>query len=296
MENKMLDDTGPLPAPAYGSQAGAATRSWSREAESLVRAAQSGPVAWEQLRLSTYFQPIYCVRRMRCVAYEALARATGALGDPLAADDIFARTPRSRRTLLDWTLRALHLRGFARFDRGDRMLHLDVHPAAALTDLPAGRELASLIRYYGVAPGRVVVELLDGRETDMRTLREAIDAYASLGAGVAVSDIVEADGGVDRAVQLRAPLVKIDASRLAPPATGGTESLSEAIRRLNRVGTRVAIEGIESPAIARLAVLAGADYLQGYHFGMPAPGMPDELEGQRRLLDALGRDRPLAIA
>jgi EAL domain-containing protein (putative c-di-GMP-specific phosphodiesterase class I) len=90
--------------------------------------------------------------------------------------------------------------------------------------------------------------------------------------------------------------VKIEAARLAPPACGGAESLSEAIRRLNRVGTRVAIEGIENAAIARLAVLAGADYLQGFHFGLPAAGLPDELEGQRRLLDALGRDRPLALA
>ena len=67
-------------------------------------------------------------------------------------------------------------------------------------------------------------------------------------------------------------------------------------RSRNRFGTRVMIEGIESAPIARLAVIAGADYLQGYHFGLPAAGLPDEVEGQRRLLDALGRDRPLAIA
>lgn len=292
----MLDDTGRAQATAYDACESSVARSWSREAESLVRSAQSGPVPWENLRLSTHFQPIYCVRRARCVAYEALARANDDAERPLAAGDIFDATPISRRVLLDWTLRALHLRSFARFDPGDRMLHLNVHPAASLTDLAGGREVASLIRYYGVAPSRVCVELLDGRGTDMTTLREAIAAYCALGATVALTDIVETDGGVERAVQLRPPLVKIDASRLAPPATGGTESLSEAIRRLNRVGTRVAIEGIESAAIARLAVLAGADYLQGFHFGLPAAGLPDELEGHRRLLDALGRDRPLAIA
>ena len=293
----MLDDTGPIPAPAYGAHDGSGiARSWSREAEGLVRSAQAGPVRWERLRLSTHFQPIYCVRRARCVAYEALARANDDAERSLAAAPIFDATPASRRVLLDWTLRALHLRSFARFDPGDRMLHLNVHPAAALSDLAGGRELASLIRYYGVAPGRVCIELLDGRGTDMTTLREAIAAYAALGATVALTDIVETDGGVERAVQLRPPLVKIDASRLAPPACGGPESLSESIRRLNRVGTRVVIEGIENAPIARIAVLAGADYLQGFHFGVPAAGLPDELEGQRRLLDALGRDRPLAIA
>jgi len=292
----MLDDTGPIPAPAYGAHERVAPRSWAREAESLVRSAQAGPVGWEHLRLSTHFQPIYCVRRAHCVAYEALARANVDSRPALAAGDIFEATHASRRVLLDWTLRALHLRSFARFDPGDRMLHLNVHPSASLTDLRDGRELASLIRYYGVAPGRVCIEILDGRGTDMTTLREAIGAYSALGATVALTDIVEADGGVERAVQLRPPLVKIDATRLAPPACGGTESLSEAIRRLNRVGTRVTIEGIENAAIARLAVLAGADYLQGFHFGFPSAGLPDEHEGQRRLLDALGRDRPLAIA
>ena len=291
----MLDDTGQFRSPAY-SQEGATARSWSREAESLVRSAQAGPVGWEQLRLSTHFQPIFCVRRARCVAYEALARGADAHERALAAVEVFEATPGARHILLDWTLRALHLRSFARFDPGDRMLHLNVQGAATLTDLPEARELASLIRYYGVAPGRVCIELTDGGMVDFGTLRDAIAAYGALGATVALADIVENDGGVERAVHLRPPLVKIDASRLAPPEAGGTDSLSEAIRRFNRVGTRVAIEGIENAPIARLAVLAGADYLQGFHFGLPAPGLPDELEGQRKLLDALGRDRPLAIA
>jgi EAL domain-containing protein (putative c-di-GMP-specific phosphodiesterase class I) len=292
----MFDATGPAHSTASDTAPGEPARSWAREAEGYVRSAQSGPVRWEHLDISTHFQPIYCVRRARCVAYEALARAVDPDERALCAGDIFEVTPGRSRLLLDWTLRALHLRSFARFDPGDRMLHLNVHPAASLTDLPGARELASLIRYYGVAPGRVCIELLDGRGTDMATLREAIAAYGSLGATVALTDIVEGDGGVERAMQLKPPMVKIDASRLAPPASAGTESLSEAIRRLNRVGTRVTIEGIENAPIARLAVLAGADYLQGYHFGHPAPGLPDETEGQRRLFDALGRDRPLAIS
>jgi len=291
----MLDDTGQLRSPAY-TQEGATARSWSREAEALVRSAQAGPVRWEHLRLSTHFQPIFCVRRARCVAYEALARGSDAHDRALAAVEVFEATPGARHILLDWTLRALHLRSFARFDPGDRMLHLNVQGPAALTDLPEAREFASLIRYYGVAPGRVCIELTDGGMVDFGTLRDAVAAYGSLGATVALTDIVEKDGGVERAVHLRPPLVKIDASRLAPPAAAGRDSLSESIRRLNRVGTRVTIEGIENAPIARLAVLAGADYLQGFHFGLPAPGLPDELEGQRKLLDALGRDRPLAIA
>jgi EAL domain-containing protein (putative c-di-GMP-specific phosphodiesterase class I) len=291
----MLEDSGPIPVAHSATPEGTTARSWAREAEDLVRTAQSGPVRWHHLQLTTHFQPIYCVRRARCVAYEALARAVDPDERTLSAGDIFEVTPGRERILLDWALRALHLRSFARFDPGDRMLHLNVHPAASLTDLPGARELAALIRYYGVAPGRVCIELLDCRGTDMATLREAIAAYSSLGATVALTDIIDADGGVERAIHLRPPLVKIEAARLAPPVSAGTESLSESIRRLNRVGTRVIIEGIENAAIARLAVLAGADYLQGYHFGVPAAGLPDETEGQRRLLDAVGRDRPLSL-
>jgi EAL domain-containing protein (putative c-di-GMP-specific phosphodiesterase class I) len=201
----------------------------------------------------------------------------------------------ARRSLLDWVLRALHLRSFARFDPGDRVLHLNVHPAAALTDLPAARDLAELIRYYGLSPARVCIELLETHDTDMATLREAMAAYRSLGATVAYTDILPLEGNLERMVKLRPPLVKIDVSHFAPAASG-SEEVAAAVRRLNRVGTRVAVEGIENAAAARLAVAAGADYLQGYHFGTPSATLPDNVEGLRHLADALGRERPLSLA
>jgi EAL domain-containing protein (putative c-di-GMP-specific phosphodiesterase class I) len=269
-------------------------RSWSRMAESFVRTAQAGPIAWNGLNLASHFQPIYCVRRGRCVAYEALARASDDAGRSLAAREIFGGTPLPRRSLLDWVLRALHLRSFARFDPGDRVLHLNVHPAAALTDLPAARDLAELIRYYGLSPSRVCIELLETHETDMATLREAMAAYRSLGASVAYTDILPLEGNLERMIKLRPPLVKIDVSHFSPEAPGSS-ALAEAVRRLNRVGTRVAIEGIENAAGARLAVASGADYLQGFHFGMPAASMPDDVQGLRHLADALGRERPLSL-
>jgi EAL domain-containing protein (putative c-di-GMP-specific phosphodiesterase class I) len=270
-------------------------RSWSRMAESFVRTAQARPVAWHGLRLASHFQPIYCVRRARCVGYEALARATDENARALAAREIFAATPLMRRSLLDWVLRALHLRSFARFDPGDRTLHLNVHSSAALTDLPAARDLAELIRYYGLSPARVCIEMLDTNETDMTTLREAMAAYRSLGATVAYADILPLEGNLERMLKLRPPLVKIDVAHFAADAPGSAE-LAAAVRRFNRVGTRVAIEGIENAAAARLAVASGADYLQGFHFGQPVPALPDNVEGLRHLADALGRERPLSLA
>jgi EAL domain-containing protein (putative c-di-GMP-specific phosphodiesterase class I) len=175
------------------------------------------------------------------------------------------------------------------------MLHLNVHPSAALTDLPGARDLAELIRYYGLSPARVCIEMLETHETDMATLREAMAAYRSLGATVALTDMFPIEANLERMLQLRPPLVKIDVAHLAPDLPGSSE-LAAAVRRLNRVGTRVAIEGIENAAAARLAIASGADYLQGFHFGTPSDALPCNVEGLRHVAEAIGREHPLSLA
>jgi EAL domain-containing protein (putative c-di-GMP-specific phosphodiesterase class I) len=274
---------------AGGADSAAASRSLARAAENLVRAGGGPELAWEGATLTTHFQPIYCVRRQSCLGFEALARAQDGQGIAIPSEEFFARPHApSSRMLLDWACRALHLRSYATVDPGDRTLFINVHPEAAVHDVRRGRDLSELIRYYGLAPKRVCIEILEEPCSDEEMLREAVENYRALGASIAMDDFGVGSSNFDRVVRLRPDVVKIDKSILAE-AVGNEKAnrvLPAMIELLHEFEVRVAVEGIESRAGAAAAIDARADYLQGFYFAAPGPALKDEMRGLE-LLDRL---------
>jgi EAL domain-containing protein (putative c-di-GMP-specific phosphodiesterase class I) len=266
---------------AGGADAGAANGSLAHAAEELVRAGGGSSIQWEGATLTTHFQPIYCVRRESCLGFEALVRARDASGAAIRSEEFFARTPESARALLDWACRALHLRNYATVDPGDRTLFINIHPEAAVRDARRSRDFAALIRYYGLAPRRVCVEILEAPCSDENLLREAVDNYRDLGASIAMDDFGVGSSNFDRVVRLRPDVVKIDKSILAG-AVGNDKArrlLPAMIELLHEFHVRVAVEGIESQAAAIAAIEARADYLQGFYFASPQSKLSEEIGG-----------------
>jgi EAL domain-containing protein (putative c-di-GMP-specific phosphodiesterase class I) len=270
---------------AGGAGFAAATRSFARAAEDLVRATQGPALAWEGATVTTHFQPIYCVRRQSCLGFEALARACDGDGRAIASEDFFAREHRGSSTLLDWACRALHFRSYATVDPGDRTLFINVHPEAAVRDARGGRDLADLIRYYGLTPKRVCIEILEHECSDERRLRDAVESYRALGVSIAMDDFGVGCANFDRVIALKPDLVKIDKSILAG-AIGNEKAnrvLPTMIELLHEFEVRVCVEGIESRAGAAAAIDARADYVQGFFFGAPAGRLDAEIAGLERL-------------
>lgn len=263
-------------------------RSLARAAEERVRASARGSLQWGEARLSTLFQPIYCLRRQACLGFEALARAVDGSGAAIGIDRILQATVEGERALLDWTCRALHLRNYAIVDPGDRMLFVNIHPEAAIRDAGRGRDLAELIRYYGLAPKRVCVEILEAGSSDEGLLREAAGAYRDLGASIAMDDFGVGASNEARLALLRPDVVKIDRTILT--ATLGRDAAARAlpamIERLHMARARVVVEGIETRAEALAAIGAKADYLQGFLFAVPEASLTEEMNGTA-VLDAL---------
>lgn len=275
-------------SPSAGGADASPGRSLAHAAEELVRAGGGTSFAWEGARLSTHFQPIYCVRREACLGFEALVRAVDSDGIAIRSEEFFARAHSGGRALLDWACRALHLRSYASVDPGDRTLFINVHPEAAVRDARRSRDFAELIRYYGLTPKRVCVEILEASCSDEGLLREAVAAYRDLGASVAMDDFGVGSSNFDRIARLRPDLVKIDKSILAA-AVGKDKAcrlLPTMIELLHECQVRVAIEGIESHAAAVAALDARADYLQGYYFAEPQARLTGTVPGTA-ILDRL---------
>ncbi|HEX5128754.1 MAG TPA: EAL domain-containing protein [Usitatibacter sp.] len=251
----------------------------SRTAEDLVRAGNGEAVRWQGLSLRSYLQPIYSVRKASCIGFEALVRASDENG-PVRPEKLFERARLDGDiVLLDWICRALHLRKFATVDRGDRKLFLNAHPEAAIRDARSARELADLVRYYGMVPSRLTIEILEAPCPDETLLREAVAAYRALGAAIAMDDFGLGRSNFDRIVALRPDIVKIDRSILTR-TVGEAKSrrmLPSIVELLHEAGAQVAIEGIENAHEALVAIESGADHLQGFHFAAPSANLPDEL-------------------
>ena len=256
--------------------------SFCRVAEELVRKGGGDRLAWEGYELSTHLQPLYSVAREACIGYEALVRARDAQGHDVPPDRLFAEAfSHGRGVQLDWICRALHLRHFARVDPGDRKLFLNVHPEAAVQDTGGASEFADLIRYYGLVPKRVCVEVLEDGCADEPMLRKVMAAYRALGATIAMDDFGLGRSNFDRIVSLRPDVVKIDRSILID-AVGDAKArmmLPAIIELLHEAGSQVAVEGVESVNEALIAIESGADLVQGYYFGPPTAALPNESFG-----------------
>lgn len=271
--------------------------SFAYAAEDLVRAGRGPELTWEGVTITTQFQPIYCVRRATCLGFEALVQARDGAGNPIESEQFFAHQQAGSRPLLDWACRALHLRTYATVDPGDRSLFINIHPEAAVLDARRGRDLGELIRYYGLTPKRVCIEILEQPCSDERLLREAVEGYRALGASIAMDDFGIGSSNFDRVAALRPDVVKIDKSVLSR-ALGkdrACRALPTMVELLHELEVRVAVEGIENRAGAAAAIEARADYLQGFYFARPAANLGQEGAGFERL-DQLLHGTTLAAA
>lgn len=268
-------------------------------AEELVRAGAVGRISWQGVELSTHLQPVYSVEREACVGFEALIRARDATGREISPQALFAEAfAKGRGVQLDWICRALHLRHFARVDPGDRKLFLNVHSESAVQDTDGAAEFADLIRFYGLVPRRVCVEVLEDGCADEPLLRKVVAAYRALGATIVMDDFGLGRSNLDRIVSLRPDMVKVDRSILID-AVGDSKArhmLPSVIELLHEAGAQVAVAGIESANEALIAVESGADLVQGFYFGQPSVDLPDEGFGASVLTRlARMRTRPMVV-
>ena len=260
-------------------------------AREVVHAA-GGPFRALGMTLAAHFQPIYRVGRAATFGYEALLRAERDDGQALRARTVFQSLDGAERTRLDWICRALHLRSYAVVDPGDRKLFLNVHPAAMGDDVD-GHAFAELVRFYGLTPERVVLEIVESESGCEGRLAEAVAAHRALGFSIAIDRFGEGYSNFDRIAALRPKLVKVDRSTLRH-ALGDTQAwrmMPSLVDMLKDTGAELAIRGIDSAADARAAIEARAAYLQGFHLGAPRRLHPAPAFAERgNPLDVRGQD------
>jgi EAL domain-containing protein (putative c-di-GMP-specific phosphodiesterase class I) len=261
-------------------------------AREVVRAEGGGRFAWHGFSLSSAFQPLFSVEREMAIGDEALVRIEASNGSPAPVRDVFSSLGREDGVHLDWACRALHLRNYAVFDSGDRRLFLNVHPAALAADPDGGRDFAELVRFYGLSPERIVLELLETESPADDQLLAAVATHRRYGFGIALDHFGQGRSNFDRMAALRPKLVKLDRAPLrhALGETAAQRMFPALVEMLKDAGAEVAVKDVHNARDALASIEAGASYLQGFHLGAPTRRPADEaltrdlLHSARRLV------------
>lgn len=228
-------------------------------------------------RLASHFQPIYSLTHHRVVGHEALLRATSlATGEAVPPMALFATAAGDEaRVILDRAALQQHLAAYA--GKGaNEWLFLNMHPRSlASTDGPGIREIADALAAHAVRPEQVVIEVLESTLPDDADFDRRVDELRELGCLVSLDDFGAGHSNFDRVFRLRPEIVKLDRSVVvrAEVDAHARRIASQMVSLLHECGCLVLMEGIETDEGAYTALRCDVDFVQGYHFGRPAPAL-----------------------
>jgi EAL domain-containing protein (putative c-di-GMP-specific phosphodiesterase class I) len=259
-----------------------------------------------ELTLSSVFQPVFSLSHMRAVGYEGLLRAHDTLDRPVSPLDVFGQAARVGEALqIDRLSQALHLENFKMLGAQNEWLFLNVHPGALTEPYHAAALLANLKRLK-IEPRRVVLEVLEQRAEDIERLAEAVQQFREHGFLIALDDFGAGHSNIERIWQLDPDLVKLDrvllshaghnvhaaaTARWAKQRRNMEAVLSGIVSLLHEAGKLVLIEGVETEHEAQLALASGADFVQGFFFARPSPGLADSVQAQTIISELTERYR-----
>jgi EAL domain-containing protein (putative c-di-GMP-specific phosphodiesterase class I) len=254
----------------------------------------AGPASEHRgFRLRSHFQPIYSLTHHRLIGHEALLRAeelaTGAAVAPHALFDACADD--AARVDLDRAAVLQHLRAHAAGPHPE-WLFLNVHPRTLGAPL-ADRldEIAAAFAAHGLRPEQVVIEVLESSLPDDAAFDRRLEALRGLGCLVSLDDFGAGHSNFDRVFRLRPEIVKLDRS-VVVRAEGDAHALriaAQMVSLLHECGCLVLMEGIETAEGADIALRCDVDFVQGWHFGAPAPGRAADRTGLHALQAAWDR-------
>ena len=249
------------------------------DAPGPARASASAPVTsdFAGYRLASHFQPIYSLTHHRAVGHEALLRATAiATGAPVPPMALFASFDgEDSRVALDRAALMQHMAAYAG-QASNEWLFLNVHPRSLASLVgPGTSEIADTLAARGLKPSQVVIEVLESTLPDDEDFDHRIDELRELGCLVSLDDFGAGHSNFDRVFRLRPEIVKLDRSVVVRAETDAhaRRIASQMVSLLHECGCLVLMEGIETDEGAYTALRCDVDFVQGYHFGRPAPGL-----------------------
>ena len=138
------------------------------------------------------------------------------------------------------------------------------------SDLP--NTVAELTESWGIAPGRLILELTENAMIDS-DVPEVLDLLHAMGGGLAIDDFGTGHSSLVYLQRLPIDQVKIDRSFVMNLASvpGDAVIVRSTIDLAHNLGMSVVAEGVEDEIALDMLVEYGCDSAQGYFFSRPCP-------------------------
>ncbi len=166
---------------------------------------------FQSFDFSSAYQPIFSPTHQKLVGFEALVRVTRD-HHPVSPAELFSRADTSQQTVeLDSFLLHRHLEQFS----GHSMpvwLFLNINPETCIHPASSLDRLVELCRACGIAPDRIVLELVETASNDPGALLKFIHMAKTKGFRVAIDDFGVEDSNFDRLWRMDPMIVKLDRS------------------------------------------------------------------------------------
>ena len=232
----------------------------------------------------THFHAIASVRRRRLVAVEALSRGVAADGTLIPPLALFAAAAAQGLSVeLDRHCRAAALARFAevRAATPGLVCFVNLHAASVARGAAVVEEIVREAAAHGFEPGALAVEIPESHIEEVDALAEVVGALRAHGILVALDDIGAGHANLDRVVAVRPDIMKADRTLVTDLDRDAVrrEVFTALVRLSERIGGWVVAEGIERRDEAIVALATGADLMQGFYFGRPAPGTATSVAG-----------------
>ncbi|WP_322044841.1 bifunctional diguanylate cyclase/phosphodiesterase [Paraburkholderia sp. J67] len=242
----------------------------ANDAVQPARAPQALPrLPWRGVTLVSHFQPLWSLPREKLIGVEALLRGEDEHGAIVPPVVLFGGLSAAQLRELDVLAHRCHLQSAAgRLPEGAR-LFLNILPSTFIQD-GYEAELARMVDEAGLAPGDIVLELLESDDAGPDALSLAAHRYRDRGFLIAVDDFGARYSNLDRLLRIQPDLVKLDGELIrSRNRRSGRPLLRDLVTLLHQADIVVVVEGVETTEELVLAVEAKVDIAQGFLLGRP---------------------------
>ncbi|MCE5286978.1 MAG: EAL domain-containing protein [Pelosinus sp.] len=235
-------------------------------------------LAWllKHKAVQTYFQPIVSIRKHALIGLEALSRGLDSNNDIIMPQTLFAKAAASGRSVeLDRLCRNTALKNYKNIlaQNNDSFLFLNLDTSILDKGVVGSGHLIRAVRNLGLSPSSIVIEIIESKVNDIKSLTKFIRNYKQYGFLIALDDMGSASSNLDRILQARPDIIKIDRGLIKE--INKDYYKQELFRALvlvaKKIGALVVAEGVETHGEAITSLELGADFLQGYLIAAPAP-------------------------